>query len=176
MSELKEVVRIARTDIDGTQPVAKAVTSLRGVGDMYGHAVSKKLDVDEDTKIGELDEEKIEEVEEAIKNPEELDIPEWMRNRRKDRGTGDHDHLIGSDLELKQEFDIRRLKEIDSYKGWRHEIGLPVRGQKTKSSFRSGAKVGVSRARLREEAAEDTGEEAGGEAGGETTETEEGEE
>jgi small subunit ribosomal protein S13 len=61
-------------------------------------------------------------------------------------------HLIESDLELKKEFDIRRLKEIDSYKGWRHTIGLPVRGQKTKSSFRSGGKIGVSRARIQDEA------------------------
>lgn len=163
MSETKEVVRIARTDIDGTQPVAKAITSLRGVGDVYGNAVAEAVEVDTETKIGDLDEEEIEGIEELIKNPEEAGIPEWLRNRRKDRETGEDTHLIGSDLELKQEFDIRRLKEIDSYKGWRHEIGLPVRGQKTKSSFRSGSKVGVSRARLREEAAEGGGEEGEGE-------------
>ncbi|MFB6190571.1 MAG: 30S ribosomal protein S13 [Candidatus Nanohaloarchaea archaeon] len=163
MSETKEVVRIARTDIDGTQPVAKAITSLRGVGDVYGNAVAEATDADAETKIGDLDEEEIDAIEELIKNPEEAGIPEWLRNRRKDRETGDDNHLIGSDLELKEEFDIRRLKEIDSYKGWRHEIGLPVRGQKTKSSFRSGSKVGVSRARLREEAAEGGGEDEEGE-------------
>ncbi|MFB6190949.1 MAG: 30S ribosomal protein S13 [Candidatus Nanohaloarchaea archaeon] len=162
MSETKEIVRIARTDIDGTQPVAKAITSLRGVGDVYGNAVAEATDIDIETKIGDLDEEEIDDIEELIKNPEEAGIPEWLRNRRKDRETGEDNHLIGSDLELKEEFDIRRLKEIDSYKGWRHEIGLPVRGQKTKSSFRSGSKVGVSRARLREEAAEG-GEEGEGE-------------
>ncbi len=154
MSEVKEIVRIARTDIDGTQPVGKAITSLQGVGDMYGHAISKVIDVDEETRIGELEEEQINEIEEIIRNPEEADVPEWLRNRRKDRETGEDDHLIGSDLELKEEFDIRRLKETGTYRGWRHQIGLPVRGQKTKSSFRSGSKVGVSRARLREEAAE----------------------
>jgi len=78
-----------------------------------------------------------------IKNPEELNLPNWLRNRRKERDTGENNHLIESELELKEEFDIRRLKEIGSYKGWRHEIGLPVRGQKTKSSFRSGSKIGV---------------------------------
>ncbi|MFB6190126.1 MAG: 30S ribosomal protein S13 [Candidatus Nanohaloarchaea archaeon] len=159
MPETKEVVRMARTDIDGTQPVAKGITSLRGVGDVYGNAVAEAIDVDTETKIGDLDEEEIDNIEHLIKNPEEAGIPEWLRNRRKDRETGEDGHLIGSDLELKEEFDIRRLKEIDSYKGWRHEIGLPVRGQKTKSSFRSGSKVGVSRARLREEASEGGGEE-----------------
>lgn len=159
MSETKQVVRIARTDIDGTKPVAKAITSLQGVGDVYGNAVAEVIDVDTSTKIGDLGEEEINKIEETIKNPEEHGIPIWLRNRRKEREEGDNQHLIGSDLELKEEFDIRRLKEIDSYRGWRHKIGLPVRGQKTKSSFRSGAKIGVSRARLQEEASESGGDE-----------------
>ncbi len=165
MSETRQIVRIARTDIDGTKPIGKAIGSLPGVGDMYGNAVSKVLEYDSDKKIGDLDDEEIDEVEEIIKNPDEAGIPEWIRNRRKDRETGEDKHLIGDDLELKEEFDIRRLKEIESYKGWRHEIGLPVRGQKTKSSFRSGAKVGVSRARLQKEAAEEAEDEDGGETG-----------
>ena len=155
MSETREVVRIARTGLDGTKPVATALRSLQGVGDMYGNAVAQVLDVDTDTKIGDLDDEKIDEIEEVIKNPAENDIPVWLRNRRKDRDTGEDLHLIASDLELKEEFDIRRYKEIGSYRGWRHKIGLPVRGQKTKSSFRSGSKIGVSRARLQEEASPD---------------------
>jgi len=152
MSETQEVVRIARTGIDGTQPVGKALTGLKGVGDMYANAIAKNLDVDEEERMGDLSEEKIDEIEEIIKNPEELDLPNWIRNRRKDRDTGENKHLIESDLELRKEFDIRRYKEIGSYRGWRHKIGLPVRGQKTKSSFRSGSKIGVSRARLQEEA------------------------
>ncbi|MFB6204450.1 MAG: 30S ribosomal protein S13 [Candidatus Nanohaloarchaea archaeon] len=157
MSETREVVRIARTGIDGTQPVGKALTALKGVGDMYGQAIAEAMDLS-DEKIGDLSDEKIDEIEETVKNPDRVEIPGWLRNRRKDRETGEDLHLIESDLELKKEFDIRRLKEIDSYKGWRHEIGLPVRGQKTKSSFRSGSKIGVSRARIQEEAAEGGGE------------------
>ena len=120
---------------------------------MYANAVAEGLGYEE-KKIGDLDEESIDDIEEAIKNPDQLDVPDWLRNRRKDREAGENTHLIESDLELKKEFDIRRLKEIGSYKGWRHEIGLPVRGQKTKSSFRSGSKIGVSRARIQEEASE----------------------
>ncbi|MFB6216910.1 MAG: 30S ribosomal protein S13 [Candidatus Aenigmatarchaeota archaeon] len=152
MSETQEVVRIARTGVDGTKPIAKALQSLKGVGDMYAHAVAKNIEVDEDQRLGDLSEDQIDEIEELIKNPAQADIPEWLRNRRKERDTGEDGHLIESDLELKEEFDIRRLKEIGSYRGWRHKIGLPVRGQKTKSSFRSGSKIGVSRARLKEEA------------------------
>ena len=153
MSETREVVRIARTGIDGKKPVGKALTGLKGVGEMYANAVAESMDY-KNTIIGNLSDEEIDEIEEAIKNPDELDVPAWLRNRRKDRETGEDLHLIEDDLDLKQQFDIRRLKEIDSYKGWRHEIGLPVRGQKTQSSFRSGAKIGVSRARIKEEASE----------------------
>ncbi len=157
-TQVKEVVRIARTGINGTQPVGKALTALKGVGDMYANAVATSMDL-EDVKIGTLDDEEIDNIEEKLQNPEELELPEWIRNRRKDLETGDDIHLIESDLELKEEFDIRRMKEINSYKGWRHEQGLPVRGQKTQSSFRSGSKIGVSRARIQEEASEGGGDE-----------------
>ncbi|MBY6287120.1 30S ribosomal protein S13 [Nanohaloarchaea archaeon] len=153
MPDTREVVRIARTGIDGNKPVRKALTGLKGVGEMYANAVAESMDYN-NTVIGNLDDEEIDQIEEKIKNPDQLDVPAWLRNRRKDRETGEDLHLIEDDLDLKQEFDIRRLKEINSYKGWRHEIGLPVRGQKTQSSFRSGDKIGVSRARIQEEASE----------------------
>ena len=157
-AEIRERVRIARTGINGTQNVEKALTALKGVGDMYANAVAETMSL-KNTKIGSLDDEKIDEIEENLKNPEKMELPEWLRNRRKDRDTGENKHLIESDLELKEEFDIRRLKEIGSYKGWRHQIGLPVRGQKTQSSFRSGDKVGVDTASIKEEASGDGGDE-----------------
>ncbi|MFP4038315.1 MAG: 30S ribosomal protein S13 [Candidatus Nanohaloarchaea archaeon] len=155
MPDTKEVVRIARTGIDGTKPVQEAITGLKGVSDTYGNAIAHELGYS-DTKIGDLSDEEIDEIEEELKNP---DLPSYLLNRRNDRETGEDEHLIESDLELKEEFDIRRLKEIDSYKGWRHEIGLPVRGQKTKSSFRTGSKIGVDTASIKEEAAAEGGDE-----------------
>ncbi|MFB6245878.1 MAG: 30S ribosomal protein S13, partial [Candidatus Nanohaloarchaea archaeon] len=59
MPETREVVRIARTDIDGTKPIANAIRSLQGVGDMYGNAVAQVLEFDTDTKIGSLSDEEI---------------------------------------------------------------------------------------------------------------------
>jgi len=155
MSDTKEIVRIARTGIDGTKPVAEAITGLKGVGQMYGNAIAHELGYDGE-KIGNLSDEDINKIEEELKNPE---LPSWLVNRRDDRETGENTHLIESDLELKEEFDIRRYKEIGSYRGWRHKLGLPVRGQKTKSSFRSGSKVGVDTAAIKEEASPDGGDE-----------------
>ena len=60
-----------------------------------------------------------------------------MKNRRLDIETGKTSHLYGADLEITKEFDIKRLKKIKSYKGIRHSFRLPVRGQRTKSHFRT---------------------------------------
>ncbi len=66
-----------------------------------------------------------------------------MFNRKFDPQTGEHKHLIGSELKLAVKFNIDSMRKIRSYKGVRHELGLPVRGQRTRSSFRKGVIVGV---------------------------------
>jgi len=61
-------------------------------------------------------------------------------NRRKDRETGEHKHLLSSDLDLTKQFDIRAMRKIKSYKGVRHAAGSKkVRGQSTKSTGRKGS-------------------------------------
>ena len=57
--------------------------------------------------------------------------------------TGEDKHLIGADLELRKEFDIKRLKKIKTYKGYRHGAKLPLRGQRTKGNFRRNKAKGV---------------------------------
>lgn len=154
MAEVQEIIRLAETDVDGTKRIADAIRDVKGVSYAYANAIVQHLDYDQDTRIGGLEADEIDDIEEAIRNPDEHEIPDWLRNRRKDRETGDDKHLIEADLMMAKEFDIRRLKEINSYKGRRHRMGLPVRGQKTQSSFRSGEKIGVQRERIQEEAEE----------------------
>ena len=48
-------------------------------------------------------------------------------------------------LETAKKFDIQRMVDLKTYKGIRHMLGLPVRGQRTRSSFRKGRVVGVVR-------------------------------
>ena len=72
-----------------------------------------------------------------IENPR---IPDFMKNRRRDMDTGETKHLSTNNLDLRKEFDIKRLKKIRSYRGLRHAKGLPVRGQRTKSHFRTRGK------------------------------------
>ena len=70
-------------------------------------------------------------------------MPKYLLNRRSDFEEGEHKHLVGSDLELQKDFDIKRLKKIKSYRGFRHMSGLPSRGQRTKSNFRKNKAKGA---------------------------------
>ena len=70
-----------------------------------------------------------------------------MLNRRNDPEDGSDKHLLSSDLKFTVENDIKMMKKIKCYKGVRHSLGQPVRGQRTKSNFRrnKGKVMGVVR-------------------------------
>jgi small subunit ribosomal protein S13 len=84
-----------------------------------------------------------------ISNPEKHGIPRWMYNRRLDPEDGSDRHMVASKLELRKKMDINELKKRKCYRGVRHILGLPVRGQRTRSSFRTQTTVGVSRAKAK---------------------------
>lgn len=143
--EFKHMVRIARKDIDGNKTMENALTSIKGVGKALSRAIIMSAGYDLNQRIGYLSDEEIERLEEAIKNPAKYNIPSWMINRRNDYETGEDKHLIESDLDMCLREDLNRMRKTRSYKGRRHELGLPVRGQRTKSTFRKGSSVGVRR-------------------------------
>ncbi len=135
------LVRIMSTDIPGSKKIYAGLTRIKGVSWSFANALCKKLRIDKNKKTEELTKEEIKKIEEFIKNPE---LPAFLLNRRKDLETGKDKHLSVSDLDLVKSFDIKRLKKIRSYRGKRHSVGLPVRGQRTKAHFRSkGKAVGV---------------------------------
>jgi small subunit ribosomal protein S13 len=69
-------------------------------------------------------------------------------NKQNDFMTGEDKHVIGTDVIMSLNEDLNIMKKIRSYKGVRHEKGLKVRGQRTRSTGRKGRTVGVSRATL----------------------------
>jgi len=131
--EEERIVRILSKDIEGGMKLYPGLTKIKGVSWSLSNAVCKKLKFDKLRKIGSLTDEEIKKISEFIKNPE---VPNHLINRQKDFDTGENRHLVGSDLELRKEFDIKRLKKIKSYRGLRHSIKLPLRGQRTRGNFR----------------------------------------
>jgi small subunit ribosomal protein S13 len=150
MTEFKGIVRIFGTDLKGDRSLELALTGIRGIGLMMARGIAHTIDIDPLEKLGNLPDEKIKEIEDVIKNPHEYGLPPWMLNRRRDYDTGEDYHQVGADLIMSLREDLNRLKKARSYRGIRHELGLPVRGQRTKSSFRTGRTLGVSRRKARE--------------------------
>lgn len=147
--EFKHMVRIARKDINGNKTIENALADVKGVGKALSRAIGIVMGLDLSQKIGYLSDDKVTEIEEKIRDPKSLNIPDWMLNRRNDYESGETGHLIESDLMMTLRDDLNRMKKTRSYKGRRHEVGLPVRGQRTKSTFRKGSSVGVRRRRGR---------------------------
>lgn len=141
---IKYIVRIANTDLDGTKKVEYALTGIKGIGVRISKILSRKADVDPHAVMGYLAPEQVDRLRSVIDNFEQ-NVPAWMLNRRRDIYTGENRHLIGVDLTLGVNEDINLMKKIRSYKGIRHERGQKVRGQRTKSTGRTGATVGVIR-------------------------------
>lgn len=150
MSEFKHIVRIAGVDIDGTIGTGYAISRIRGINIRLAHAILKKIQVKPETRMGFLTERDIEKIESIIKNPEKFDLPSWLMNRRKDLDTGKDNHVIGSELDLQIKGDIDRMKALRSWRGYRHAYGLRVRGQRTRTTGRTGKVVGVRKKGRRE--------------------------
>lgn len=147
MADFKHIVRIAGTDIDGHKQVRWALTGIRGIGVNFATIVCRVAGIDPFQKAGYLKEEDVKKIEAILTNPVEHEIPSWAVNRPKDYETGRDLHLIGAKLVMAWREDVNRLRRIRAYRGIRHELGLPVRGQRTKSNFRRGTTVGVRRRR-----------------------------
>ena len=141
IGELREdrVVRIMSKDIEGKMNIYAGLTKIKGVSWSFSNAICNSLGIDKKRKIGSLTNEELNKISEFIKNPK---VSFFLLNRRKDFQSGENIHLNGSNLELQQEFDIKRLKKIKSYRGLRHMNNLPLRGQRTRSHFRKNRRKG----------------------------------
>lgn len=144
-SDFQYIVRMFGTDIDGSRTVALGLTSIRGIGLNMATSIVNSLDIDRNEKIGNLSDSDVEKLTKAAEDPGAIGIPSWKFNRRKDFDTGEDVHVNTSQLMMDNREDISRLKRIRCYRGVRHELGLKVRGQRTRSTGRKGGVVGVKK-------------------------------
>lgn len=143
--EFRHIVRFMGVDLDGSKKLIYGLTKIRGIGVSLSSAIARAADLKPDIRIGQLSDEDVDKVEEVISDPIKFGIPARLVNRRKDLEAGRDLHLVGPDLALKVKTDIDFMKDLRTWKGIRHSLGLKVRGQRTKTTGRTGKAVGVKK-------------------------------
>ena len=141
------IIRMAGRDINGNYNVMRGLTQIRGIGYNMARAIAKgyveTYKVAEDTRLGDLSDEQIAQLEGLIKEPAKAGVPAYMLNRRKDNETGLDIHVAGTDLMVKTRQDIALGIKTQTWIGSRHQYGQRVRGQRTRNTGRTGTTIGV---------------------------------
>lgn len=145
--EIRHIVRIADTDLDGKRSVHYALTGIKGVSKRVARVLCDTAGLNPKATIGYLKDAELEQLQSTVDNVMTI-IPHWMMNKQNDTMSGEDKHVIGTDVLLSLMEDLNIMKKMRSYKGVRHERGLRVRGQRSRSTGRKGRVVGVSRAAL----------------------------
>ena len=151
------IVRLAGRDVNGALSLERAMSQIKGIGSNLSNslscAIETKLKIPRSTSIGSLDEDQISAVEAVIKDPLSYGIPNFMVNHRRYFETGKDSHFVSNDLLLTTRQDINRSVTLRSWRGYRHQYGQKVRGQRTRSTGRTGATVGVMKKAAKEQMA-----------------------
>lgn len=108
------MARIAGVDIPRDKHIVISLTYIYGIGKTTAQKVLAAVNVPEETRVNEL-------------TNDQLDAIRAEVDKLKVEG----------DLRREVNQNIKRLKEIGSYRGIRHRKGLPVRGQRTKNNART---------------------------------------
>ena len=109
------MARIAGVDIPNAKRIEIALTYIYGIGRSTSNQILAKTGIDPDTRAQDLTEEQIAKLREEIES----------------------NHKVEGDLRRDVALDIKRMIEINCYRGIRHRKGLPVRGQRTKTNART---------------------------------------
>ena len=145
VGEIRKIVRLLNTTLDGTKPISAALLTVKGLNHTLIRAILYKAGIDPTRRLGELTDQELEKIEHVVNNPNDYGLPWWIMNRQKDPRTNKSLILIGDDFTWTVNQDINLMKKIKSWKGIRHELGLKVRGQRTKTTGRRGRTVGYQR-------------------------------
>lgn len=146
--EFRHIVRVAGRDLDGTKKIVPAIAEIKGVGSSFANGLATILKLDSKMRLGQLSDKQLQQIESSLKDLSATGMPTWLVNRRKDVDSGANIHRIGSDLDFMIKNDIDRERNIFSWRGIRHGLGLKVRGQRTRTTGRKGRTVGVKKSSL----------------------------
>lgn len=143
--EFRHILRVSGTDIDGTKKLVYGLSKIRGVGPSFAAAIVRACELRPELRVGDLSDAEVQKLEDAMRDPAKFGLPPRLFDRRKSPEKGRDLHLIGPDLTLSAKADIDFMKDIRSWKGVRHSLGLKVRGQRTRTTGRKGRAVGVAK-------------------------------
>ena len=109
------MARIAGVDIPNNKRVEIALTYIYGIGRKSANDILAATGVNPDTRAKDLTEEEIAKLRDVIESS----------------------YTVEGDLRREVALNIKRMVEINCYRGIRHRKGLPVRGQRTKTNART---------------------------------------
>jgi len=109
------MARIAGVDLPNEKRIEIALTYIFGIGNTLAKKIIVTCGIDPDTRVKNLTEDDI------SKLRQELEA----------------NHKVEGDLRRQVALNIKRLTEIGCYRGRRHRMKLPVRGQRTKTNART---------------------------------------
>ncbi|MBR91562.1 MAG: 30S ribosomal protein S13 [Dehalococcoidia bacterium] len=107
---------VAGVNIPDNQRIEIALTSIYGVGKTSSKKIVSEVGIDPNTRVKDIQDEELTRIRSAV---ERLGI------------------LVEGDLRREVQLNIRRLTDIQTFRGSRHRKGLPVRGQRTKTNART---------------------------------------
>ena len=108
------MARIAGVNVPDNKHADIALTAIYGIGRTTAQNICKSVGVDAATKIKDLDDAAVEKLRNEIAK-----------------------YRIEGDLRREVTMNIKRLMDLNCYRGQRHRRGLPVRGQRTKTNART---------------------------------------
>jgi small subunit ribosomal protein S13 len=116
------MVRILGNNLSNKKKIYIALTCIYGIGIPTSKKILKQLNISEDLKVSELNEANISALRDILETEE---------------------YKLEGDLKRIISLNIKRLIDINSFRGRRHLKGLPVRGQRTRTNNRTSRKQGL---------------------------------
>jgi len=110
------MARIAGVDLPNDKRIEIALTYIYGIGTTSASNIIKSAGLNPDTRVKDLTEDEVAKIRETIEK---------------------ENITVEGDLKRQVAGDIKRLTDINCYRGRRHRLGLPVRGQRTKTNART---------------------------------------
>lgn len=109
------MARISGVDLPREKRVEIGLTYIYGIGRSKSNEILSKTGINPDTRVRDLTDDEVGKLRDII----------------------DKEYVVEGDVRREVSLNIKRLMEIGCYRGRRHKMGLPVRGQRTKTNART---------------------------------------